>query len=371
MIEILKRDLEDKAEIARVGSDEFGMLIKECSLDDVLAIAERQIEDVANYNLEWDGDLFSVSLSVGIVPISARSGNVDELLQAAETSCNIAKDAGGNRLQVFHAGHSRLGHQGEVKKWAAKVAKVLEESGLEIRCQRIEPIDADGMLRPHYEILLGVKDEQGNVGSPVEFIKGAELSHKMSEVDRYVISKALAWMNDNADVIEGIAGFTINLSGESLNEEGFIDFILAQLQTVRVPYEKICFEVTETVGITNLSDATLLIERIKDTGCRFALDDFGSGMSSYGYLKNLPVDVVKIDGAFVKELVADSSDYAVVKSITEIAHFMKKKVVAEFVENSETLELLREIGVDYVQGYMIDKPGSLDRLVNMQSNPGA
>ena len=371
LIEILKRDLEDKAEIARVGSDEFGMLIKECSLDDVLAIAERQIEDVANYNLEWDGDLFSVSLSVGIVPISARSGNVDELLQAAETSCNIAKDAGGNRLQVFHAGHSRLGHQGEVKKWAAKVAKVLEESGLEIRCQRIEPIDADGMLRPHYEILLGVKDEQGNVGSPVEFIKGAELSHKMSEVDRYVISKALAWMNDNADVIEGIAGFTINLSGESLNEEGFIDFILAQLQTVRVPYEKICFEVTETVGITNLSDATLLIERIKDTGCRFALDDFGSGMSSYGYLKNLPVDVVKIDGAFVKELVADSSDYAVVKSITEIAHFMKKKVVAEFVENSETLELLREIGVDYVQGYMIDKPGSLDRLVNMQSNPGA
>ena len=371
LIEILKKDLEDKAEIARVGSDEFGILVRECSLDDVLEIAERQIEEVANYKLDWEGNLFSVGLSVGIVPISARSGTVDELLQAAETSCNIAKDAGGNRLQVFHAGHSRLGHQGEVKKWAAKVDKILEESGLEIRCQRIEPIDSDGLLRPHFEILLGVKDEQGNIVSPVEFIKGAELSHKMSEVDRYVITTVLTWMNENADVIENFAGFTINLSGESLNEEGFVDFILDQLQGCRVPLEKICFEVTETVGITSLSDATLGIDRIKDTGCRFALDDFGSGMSSYGYLKNLPVDVVKIDGAFVKDLVADSSDYAVVKSITEIAHFMKKKVVAEFVENDDTLELLREIGVDYVQGFMIDKPGSLDRLVNMQFSNGA
>jgi len=184
-------------------------------------------------------------------------------------------------------------------------------------------------------------------------------------VDRYVIRAVLAWMNANTEVIDKIAGFTINLSGESLNEEGFADFIIEQLQGARVPYEKICFEVTETVGITNLSDATLLMERIKDTGCRFALDDFGSGMSSYGYLKNLPVDVVKIDGAFVKELVADSSDFAVVKSITEIAHFMKKKVVAEYVENGEILGLLREIGVDYAQGYMIDKPGTLERLVDL------
>jgi EAL domain-containing protein (putative c-di-GMP-specific phosphodiesterase class I) len=286
------------------------------------------------------------------------------LMQAVESSCNLAKDAGGNRLQVYHAGHSRIGHQGEMMRWAAKIDKVLEQGGLEIRCQRIEPIDRDGPLRPHYEILLGVRDEEGNLVSPVEFIKGAELSRKMSTVDRYVISQALRWMNDNVDVIEDIAGFTINLSGESLNEDGFVDFIMEQLQDIHVPHDKICFEVTETVGITNLSDVTLLIDRIKDTGCRFALDDFGSGMSSYGYLKNLPVDVVKIDGAFVKELVADSSDYAVVRSITEIAHFMKKKVVAEFVESGETLELLREIGVDYVQGYFIDKPGSLDRLVN-------
>jgi len=365
MIEIIGADMDGKGEVARVGPDVFAILLNECSLDDALALAERQIEDVANYKLAWDDHQFSITLSIGIVPISARSGSVDELMQAAESSCRIAKDAGGNRLQVFHAGYTRVGCQGEIKKWAAKIDKILEEDGLEIRCQRIEPVNSDGLLRPHYEILLGVKDEHGNIGSPVEFIKGAEMSHKMSAVDRYVISTTLAWMNANAEVIENFAGFTINLSGESLNEEGFMDFILTQLQELRVPYEKICFEVTETVGISNLSDASLMIEQIKDTGCRFALDDFGSGMSSYGYLKNLPVDIVKIDGAFVKELVAGSSDYAVVKSITEIAHFMKKKVVAEFVDSNETLDLLREIGVDYVQGYMIDKPGSLDRLVNI------
>jgi EAL domain-containing protein (putative c-di-GMP-specific phosphodiesterase class I) len=249
-------------------------------------------------------------------------------------------------------------------KWAEKIDKMLGEDSLEIRCQRIEPIDSNSSLRPHYEILLGVKDEQGNVGLPGEFIKAAEWYNKMSAVDRQVILKTLSWMETNPGTIEKIAGFTINLSGQSLNEEGFAEFILEQLEAVSVPRDKICFEVTETVGITNLSDVTLIIEKIKDAGCRFALDDFGSGMSSYGYLKNLPVDVVKIDGVFVKELVADSSDYAVVKSITEIAHFMKKRVVAEFVETSGTLDLLREIGVDYAQGYLIDKPGPLDRLVN-------
>lgn len=370
IVDILKQGLEGKGEIARIGADVFAVLFNDCSLDDALALTERHIEEVANYKLSWEDHQYSVSLSVGIVPISARSGSIDELMQAAESSCAIAKDAGGNRLQVFHAGYSRVSHQGEIKKWAAKIDKIVEENGLVIRCQRIEPVDGESQLRPHYEILLGVKDDQGNVGSPVEFIKGAELSRKMSTIDRYVITKALSWMNDNCEIFENIGGFTINLSGESLNEDGFVDFILDQLKTISVPYDKICFEVTETVGITDLSNTTLGIDRIKDAGCRFALDDFGSGMSSYGYLKTLPVDVIKIDGAFVKELVADSSDYAVVKSITEIAHFMNKRVVAEFVENKDILDLLREIGVDYAQGYMIDKPGSLDRLVDLHITNG-
>lgn len=367
LVGMFKKNLEGKGEIARLGGDEFGILVEKCSLDDALVIAEQLLDEAANHKLAWEDNLLSVSVSIGLVPISARSGGVSELLQAAESSCSTAKSAGGNKLQVFHAGRSQNGNQNEMMKWVGKIDKILEEESLEIRCQRIQPIDGDSLSQPHFEVLVGVKDDHGNIVPPGEFIKAAEWYRRMSAVDRHVIKRTLSWMEKNHEALENIAGFSINLSGQSLNEEGFVDFILEQLESVQVPREKICFEVTETMGIVNLSDATLFIERIKDAGCRFALDDFGSGMSSYGYLKNLPVDMVKIDGVFVKNLVANSSDYAVVKSITEIAHFMKKKVVAEFVENDEALDLLREIGVDYAQGYMFDKPGSLDRLVNAQS----
>jgi len=363
MAGIIEKDLNGRGLVARLGNDEFGVLLEKCPLDDALAVAEQHIESAANYKLSWDGEQLPVSVSIGIVPISARSSDVGELLKAAESSCKIAKEAGGGRLQIFHAGHARVAHQAEVAKWIGKIDKMLEDDSLAIRCQRIEPVDGDGPLLPHFEILVGVKDEQGNVGPPGEFIKAAEWYNKMSAVDRYMISSTISWMEKNPEALEDIAGFTINLSGQSLNEEGFVDFILERLKTMTVPGNKICFEITETVGITNLSDATLFMERIKDYGCRFALDDFGSGMSSYGYLKNLPVDIVKIDGAFVKTLIAGSSDYAVIKSITEIAHFMKRKVVAEYVESDEILALLREIGVDYAQGFLIDKPGSIDRLL--------
>ncbi len=364
-VKILHDNLPGNAEIARLGGDQFGILLKECSLDDALAVAEQKIESVAGYKMEWKGDVYSATLSMGLVPISSRSGDVDELLLAAESSCSIAKDNGGNRLQVFHAGHSRVAHQAEVMKWIGKIDTMLEEGALEIRCQRIQPLASDSEERPHFEILMGVRDEHGEIGSPSEFIKAAEWYRRMSAVDRYVIIGTLSWIESNPEVMDKIDGFSINLSGQSINEEGFLDYLLEKLKAVSVPRDKICFEVTETVGIASLSDAILFIERIKEEGCRFALDDFGSGMSSYGYLKNLPVDSVKIDGAFVKNMVAGSSDYAVVKSITEIAHFMKKKVVAEFVENAAVLELLREIGVDYVQGYMIDRPDSINRLLNM------
>jgi diguanylate cyclase (GGDEF)-like protein len=362
VVQILKDGLPEGACLARLGSDQFGILLQRSSLDEALALAERQIEGVANHKMEWKGGVYSVTLSMGLTPISARSGGTDDLLHAVESSCAIAKDMGGNRLQVFHAGHARLAHQHEVMKWIGRIDKMLAEETLEIRCQRIQPIDGDGSEPPHFEILVGVRDEQGVVNSPAEFIKAAEWYRRMSAVDRYVIRKTFSWLDRNPRVVDRIGGVSINLSGQSLNEDGFLDFLLKELQAVTLPRDKICFEVTETVGIANLSDAALFIERIKDEGCRFSLDDFGSGMSSYGYLKNLPVDTVKIDGMFVQNLVPGSSDYAVVKSVTEIAHFMNKKVIAEFVENEAALEVLREIGVDYVQGFMIDKPDSIERL---------
>ena len=369
LIEILNSELDELGTMARIGSDEFGILLESCTIDDALAVAERQIEAVKNYRLAWDDNLFSVTLSIGLVPISTRSTDVGVLLQSAESSCNAAKDVGGNRLQLFHAGHARIAHRSEVMKWVGKIDKMLDEDALEIRCQRIQPIGRNSQGAPHYEILLGVNDLHGEIASPQEFIKAAEWYRRMPAIDRWVITKVFNWMADNPSIIDQLSGFAINLSGQSINEDGFSEFIMDEFKRIKVPYEKVSFEVTETVGISNLSDAALFIDRIKEVGCRFSLDDFGSGMSSYGYLKDLPVDIVKIDGAFVKHLSDNASDYAVVKSITDIAHVMNKKVVAEYVENEETLSMLQEIGVDYAQGYLIDKPGPLARLLTHYKTP--
>ncbi len=360
----LQGELSGRGHIARLGSDQFGMLIEHCLLDDALDIVEKQIEVVADHCFDFSGDTLPVTISVGLVPITARNNEVGPLLQAAESSCAVAKDAGGNRLQVYHAGHARIAHRGEVMKWLGKIDKILEQDLLEINCQRIQPLAIEEGQLPHYEILVGVSDTAGAAVDTHEFIRAAEWYRRMPAVDRHIIRKVLAWMAAHPEVVKETAGFAINLSGLSISEEGFDDFILEELERAQVPLDKISFEVTETVGISNLSDASLFIERIREVGCRFSLDDFGSGMSSYGYLKNLPVDTIKIDGAFVKDIVANPNDYAVVKSITEIAHFMNKKVVAEYVESEEAMALLRKIGVDYGQGYCIDKPGPIDRLAD-------
>ena len=192
----------------------------------------------------------------------------------------------------------------------------------------------------------------------------AEHFWRMAAVDRWVIERAFQWMMGHPEQLVAMGGLAINLSGSSLNEEGFVDFILEQALKLNVPMSKVCFEITETAGIANLSNASEFILAVKKTGCMFALDDFGSGLSSYAYLKNLPVDFLKIDGMFIKNMDSNPYDYAVVKSITEIGHFMGKKIIAEFVENEGILALLREIGVDYAQGYVIAKPQSLTTLEN-------
>jgi EAL domain-containing protein (putative c-di-GMP-specific phosphodiesterase class I) len=185
----------------------------------------------------------------------------------------------------------------------------------------------------------------------------------MGEVDRWVIAEAFDWLANNETTVDDISAFTINLSGQSFNNDDLIEFIYKKVNETGVPIERVCFEITETTGVSNLSDAADFIQTIKGTGCQFALDDFGSGMSSYSYLKNLPVDYLKIDGAFIKDIVNNPSDVAVVKSICEIAHFMEKTVIAEFVQDEKAVEILKSIGVDYAQGYGIGKPHALNALL--------
>ena len=360
--ELFDSQLGDRGVLARIGGDEFGMLLEECTTKEALAITTLYREAMHNYRFTVEEKSLAISFSAGVVSITKDSDSIITLLQAAETCCRIARGKGSNYVQVFSAEDTGLFKHLEVLKWVTKIDEALDNESLDLRHQPIVGIKGEGLSVHHSEILIGLLNDEGEMISPADFVIAAEHFRRMAAVDRWVIERAFEWMIKHNDKLTQIGGLAINLSGSSLNEEGFVDFILALALKLKVPMGKVCFEITETAGIANLSNASEFILAVKKTGCQFALDDFGSGLSSYAYLKNLPVDFLKIDGMFIKNMDSNPYDYAVVKSITEIGHFMGKQIIAEFVENEGILSMLREIGVDYAQGYAIAKPQSLASL---------
>ncbi len=367
--ELFDSQLGDRGVLARIGGDEFGMLLEDCTTKEALAITTLYREAMHNYRFTVDEKSLAISFSAGVVTITKDSDSIITLLQAAETCCRIARGKGSNYVQVFSAEDTGLFKHLEVLKWVTKIDEALDNESLDLRHQPIVGIKGEGLSVHHSEILIGLLNDEGEMISPADFVIAAEHFRRMAAVDRWVIERAFEWMVKHTDKLSQIGGLAINLSGSSLNEEGFVDFILALALKLKVPMGKVCFEITETAGIANLSNASEFILAVKKTGCQFALDDFGSGLSSYAYLKNLPVDFLKIDGMFIKNMDNNPYDYAVVKSITEIGHFMGKQIIAEFVENESILSMLREIGVDYAQGYAIAKPQSLASLESKASVP--
>jgi len=357
--ELFGSQLGERGVLARIGGDEFGMLLEQCSNIEALTITGRYKEAMQNYRFSYEDKTLSIAFSAGLVELTKESDSVVTLLQAAEACCRIARGKGSNYIQVFNTEDSGLTQHMEVLKWVSKIDAALDNESLDLRYQPIVGIKNDVMTVHHAEILLNVLDDEGRTISPADFILAAEHFRRMAAVDRWVIERTFLWMTEHHDELEKMGGVAINLSGSSLNEEGFVDFILEHAATTGVPMDKVCFEITETAGIANLSNASEFILSVKKTGCMFALDDFGSGLSSYAYLKNLPVDFLKIDGMFIKNMDTNPYDFAVVKSITEIGHFMGKEIIAEFVENDSILKMLREVGVDYAQGYAIGKPQRL------------
>ncbi len=361
--EILKKNLSENSALSRFSGDEFCMLLCGYGTDGALEIVEKILDELNNYRFVWEDKRLSVAMSIGLIVIKGYGQNVSKLLQDAEASCGVAKEIGGHRVQVYHEGHARLSKRHAEVQWASKIDKALDDKALHLRCQRIMPLASDDSYHDHYEILLGITDELGEQSSLQEFINAAENYKRMADIDRWVIKNSFKWIADHRTQLDHVSSFSINLSGHSLNDLGLMAFVMTQMRNTNVPIGKICFEITETLGIANLSDAADFIKRFKTTGCMFSLDDFGSGMSSYGYLKSLPVDYLKIDGVFVKEMATNPNDYAVVKSISEIGHFMGKKIIAEYVQDDETIQLLQDLGVDYAQGYGIEKPRPLDDIL--------
>lgn len=357
---VLQRVIRHRDTLARLGGDEFGVLMEYCSLDDAHRVATSLQKAIQDYNFAWEGHTFKVGVSIGLVPITETIPSLTELLKEADAACYMAKDKGRNRIHVYHAEDSEIAERHGEMQWVERLYQALDKDRFCLYAQTIASLNDDEDI--HYELLIRMIDEKGEMIPPNAFLPAAERYNLISRIDLWVIEKTFSLLQENPDFLDSITFCSINLSGPSLTDPNILDFIIELFDSSKIDGNKICFEITETAAIINLNNATKFISKLKNLGCRFALDDFGSGLSSFAYLKNLPVDYLKIDGMFVKDIVDDPIDHAMVKSINEIGHVMGTKTIAEFVENDVIKGMLKEIGVDYAQGYGIGKPEPLDNL---------
>lgn len=347
----------------RLGGDEFGILMTNCSLDNAYRVAESIWRIVQDYTFVWDNSSFKVGVSIGLVAIDSEVANLAQLMSRADTACYIAKDAGRNRIHAYKYNDNEISQRHGEMQWISRIHQGLEKNFFCLYAQSIESLKNNNTSETYYELLIRLKDREGNIISPTSFLPAAERYGLMEKIDHWVIKNAFNLLHKNPIFLSKIKHVSINLSGQSLTNNKFLDWIVLELSENAIPPEKICFEITETAAIHNLTIAIHFITTLKKLGCKFALDDFGSGLSSFAYLKNLPVDYLKIDGMFVKDMTNDPIDRAMVKSINEIGHLMNMQTIAEFVENSEIIEILNDIGVDYAQGYGISKPVDINELI--------
>jgi EAL domain-containing protein (putative c-di-GMP-specific phosphodiesterase class I) len=346
--------------LARLGGDEFGVLMEHCTLVQARRVANEVRKAVGEFRFVWEERVFRIGVSIGLVPITESTEGVANILSAADSACYGAKDEGRNRVHVYHLDDADLTRRQGEMQWVPRIDQALEDDRFRLWLQPIVPVMTGPGEGEHFELLLRLVDEQGEIVPPGVFLPAAERYGLSTNLDRWVVGTALGWLSRKAQLLERLHLCSINLSGTSLTDEDFLEFVHKQLEQSTVRAQQICFEITETAAITNLSKAMTFMGALKGRGCRFALDDFGSGLSSFVYLKTLPVDYLKIDGAFVKRIAEDEVDLALVRSINDVAKAMGKCTIAEFVESDAILEKLRAIEVDYAQGYGIGHPAPIE-----------
>jgi len=343
---------------ARIGGDEFAILLRDCEPEDSINVAKRLKAAVEARKFAWQASVFPVTLSIGVVSLSQESEDTHTVLAAADDACHLSKEEGGNRVNVFHAKDTKYQKRRGDMEWIAKINKAADEGRFVLYQQAIVPLSDSIDLKPKAEILLRLVNEDGTIARPGDFIPAAERYNLMPLIDHWVIKNSLAAYKTLTERGSELAQriISINLSGPSLLDESLVDVILYEVRRNALQPSSFCFEITETAAIQNYAAASRFIKRLKDEGFTFALDDFGSGFSSFGYLKNLPVDYLKIDGSFVQTIDESLVSYTMVDSINAIGHVMGIKTIAEFVKNPEIKRKLTEIGVDYGQGYHIAEP---------------
>ena len=368
--DLLRRTLAPQDIVARLGGDDFAALVHGADAEEGKEVAERLRRAVGDYRFTWRGQTYVVRVSIGMVAVNSQAASVERLLSLADTACYAAKEQGRDQVQIYDEAHTQLQSRQAQMQLAPRITRALESDRFVLFRQDIRSLH-NAESGEHYEVLIRMSDGRAENGSPAggasrepvqtftppaQFLPSAERFGLMPQIDRWVVRRLFRFYANHPEHLLRLSCCSINLSGLTLGDPSFAPFLEEALKEFAVPGERLCFEITETAAITDLAATLRFMHAFKRLGCRFALDDFGSGVSSYAYLKTLPVDYVKIDGAFVKDMADDAIDRAMVKSINEVAHVMGYRTIAEYVETDAILSLLRDQGIDYAQGYVIDRP---------------
>lgn len=366
---LLINRMRDRDTLARLGGDEFGLLVENCSLIDASQITNAILKLIRDYRFIYEDKIFNIGVSIGIVVVNSNFENISEIIHAADSACYSAKKAGRNQSFLFSAGDVEVKQHKRAVEAISDITDEIDDTQFVLYCQPIVPLSSQMSQQKHFEILIRKINIDGIIMLPTTFIPSAERYHLMPNIDRWVIKNTfIAYrelLNKSQETCDYM--FSINLSGTSLSDKSLLGFIREQFSIYAIPPERICFEITETAAIVNLKNTISLFSALRDLGCSFALDDFGSGMSSFTYLKNFDVDYLKIDGSFVKEMHLNRIDHAMVRSIHSVAEAMNIKTVAEFVENEIILNELKTIGVHYGQGLFLGYPIAVKHLIENYS----
>jgi diguanylate cyclase (GGDEF)-like protein len=364
----MQQSIRESDSLARLGGDEFGVLLKNCPLERAEQLALGLLESIREYRFNWNARIFSVGASIGVVRVNGEE-DAAILLSQADMACYAAKDRGRNRVYIYTEGDTEMSQRRGEMQWIHRLQDAMNNDRLLLYQQRIQSLQGRAS---HHELLLRMQGESGELITPNRFIPAAERYNLMPAIDRWVIRNACTQLHQNSKAgltRPGESAIFINLSANSLSEDGLIDFIQDQLREYALDPHRIGFEITETAAIADFDCAVKLIQALREYGCKVALDDFGTGMSSFSYLKSMQVDFIKIDGEFVRSMLEDEMNHAIVEAVNRIGHIAGIQTIAEFVERAALLDHLRELGVDYAQGWAVDRPQFFSPRVASQVQP--
>ena len=347
--------VRERDTLARLGGDEFALIVEHCSIEEAHIVATKVLAATRDFRYTCAGKTFQIGVSIGLIPIHNDTANVEEALRLADHACYIAKEAGRNRIFVQKSGDMDVERRRSDMHWASKLSEAFDNGQLQLFCQPIYRV-GKGQTGLHYEILLRIQEDDSRPIEPGAFLPAAERYDLMPNVDRWVLSRTVEWLEAHAGHVDKLEMCSVNISQRALADDSFRDFAVELLGSMTVPCHKLCFEITETGAFANLHNTLAFIDKLKQLGCRFALDDFGTGMASFAYLKQIPVDFVKIDGSFISMMTRSRIDFEMVRFTNEISHVMGRQTIAEYVGDSATLRELENIGVDFAQGFLLGKP---------------